>query len=175
MIRRPPRSTLSSSSAASDVYKRQVIEQGDELAARRGDPLIVGHAEAAVFLVADHPRAELAFRYLRRSVAAPVVHHDGFEIDVFLARERGETRAQQLLPVPGHHHDGDQLFMLTGSRPVRFPGAALIPCYIMSLEARNFPYDTGWRDFAPRTAEAQSRSGGDFQGAEDLHAFPPGD
>src|SRR5674536_180082 len=26
MIRRPPRSTLSSSSAASDVYKRQVIE-----------------------------------------------------------------------------------------------------------------------------------------------------
>eukprot|EP00658_Telonema_sp_P-2_P013650 TRINITY_DN15171_c0_g1_i3.p1 TRINITY_DN15171_c0_g1~~TRINITY_DN15171_c0_g1_i3.p1 ORF type:complete len:131 (-),score=26.73 TRINITY_DN15171_c0_g1_i3:93-485(-) len=28
MIRRPPRSTLSSSSAASDVYKRQVIYQG---------------------------------------------------------------------------------------------------------------------------------------------------
>src|SRR5665648_286138 len=27
MIRRPPRSTLSSSSAASDVYKRQVLEQ----------------------------------------------------------------------------------------------------------------------------------------------------
>eukprot|EP00658_Telonema_sp_P-2_P060903 TRINITY_DN49687_c0_g1_i7.p4 TRINITY_DN49687_c0_g1~~TRINITY_DN49687_c0_g1_i7.p4 ORF type:complete len:117 (+),score=20.00 TRINITY_DN49687_c0_g1_i7:106-456(+) len=27
MIRRPPRSTLSSSSAASDVYKRQVIKQ----------------------------------------------------------------------------------------------------------------------------------------------------
>src|SRR5665648_929009 len=28
MIRRPPRSTLSSSSAASDVYKRQVIDRG---------------------------------------------------------------------------------------------------------------------------------------------------
>eukprot|EP00658_Telonema_sp_P-2_P052467 TRINITY_DN4068_c0_g1_i1.p1 TRINITY_DN4068_c0_g1~~TRINITY_DN4068_c0_g1_i1.p1 ORF type:complete len:102 (+),score=17.97 TRINITY_DN4068_c0_g1_i1:118-423(+) len=27
MIRRPPRSTLSSSSAASDVYKRQVLKQ----------------------------------------------------------------------------------------------------------------------------------------------------
>eukprot|EP00658_Telonema_sp_P-2_P042319 TRINITY_DN30373_c0_g1_i1.p1 TRINITY_DN30373_c0_g1~~TRINITY_DN30373_c0_g1_i1.p1 ORF type:complete len:103 (+),score=31.11 TRINITY_DN30373_c0_g1_i1:111-419(+) len=27
MIRRPPRSTLSSSSAASDVYKRQVLER----------------------------------------------------------------------------------------------------------------------------------------------------
>eukprot|EP00658_Telonema_sp_P-2_P053919 TRINITY_DN4269_c0_g2_i5.p1 TRINITY_DN4269_c0_g2~~TRINITY_DN4269_c0_g2_i5.p1 ORF type:complete len:119 (+),score=18.22 TRINITY_DN4269_c0_g2_i5:140-496(+) len=29
MIRRPPRSTLSSSSAASDVYKRQLWEAGD--------------------------------------------------------------------------------------------------------------------------------------------------
>src|SRR5664280_3104368 len=31
MIRRPPRSTLSSSSAASDVYKRQVVEFTDAL------------------------------------------------------------------------------------------------------------------------------------------------
>ena len=30
MIRRPPRSTLSSSSAASDVYKRQVYEEDEE-------------------------------------------------------------------------------------------------------------------------------------------------
>src|SRR5664280_1727987 len=29
MIRRPPRSTLSSSSAASDVYKRQIFASGD--------------------------------------------------------------------------------------------------------------------------------------------------
>src|SRR5665648_1251483 len=29
MIRRPPRSTLSSSSAASDVYKRQILIYGD--------------------------------------------------------------------------------------------------------------------------------------------------
>src|SRR5665648_647666 len=40
MIRRPPRSTLSSSSAASDVYKRQ----GFKALARR---LCVGHAYAA--------------------------------------------------------------------------------------------------------------------------------
>src|SRR5664280_2450387 len=42
MIRRPPRSTLSSSSAASDVYKRQVkdVEQeiGRRLAAPAGTP-----------------------------------------------------------------------------------------------------------------------------------------
>eukprot|EP00656_Telonema_subtile_P004013 TRINITY_DN11824_c0_g1_i2.p1 TRINITY_DN11824_c0_g1~~TRINITY_DN11824_c0_g1_i2.p1 ORF type:complete len:105 (+),score=32.68 TRINITY_DN11824_c0_g1_i2:98-412(+) len=31
MIRRPPRSTLSSSSAASDVYKRQVVQENLDL------------------------------------------------------------------------------------------------------------------------------------------------
>src|SRR5664279_4568972 len=36
MMRRPPRATLSSSSAASDVYKRQGDQPGD--AARLGDP-----------------------------------------------------------------------------------------------------------------------------------------
>src|SRR5674536_278925 len=42
MIRRPPRSTLSSSSAASDVYKRQgVLDDADTLASQdmTGDPL----------------------------------------------------------------------------------------------------------------------------------------
>eukprot|EP00826_Nyctotherus_ovalis_P050187 TRINITY_DN612_c0_g2_i6.p1 TRINITY_DN612_c0_g2~~TRINITY_DN612_c0_g2_i6.p1 ORF type:complete len:148 (-),score=67.87 TRINITY_DN612_c0_g2_i6:152-574(-) len=33
MIRRPPRSTQSRSSAASDVYKRQVLEEGFEISA----------------------------------------------------------------------------------------------------------------------------------------------
>eukprot|EP00828_Plagiopyla_frontata_P044860 TRINITY_DN747_c0_g1_i9.p2 TRINITY_DN747_c0_g1~~TRINITY_DN747_c0_g1_i9.p2 ORF type:complete len:101 (-),score=28.53 TRINITY_DN747_c0_g1_i9:197-499(-) len=37
MIRRPPRSTLSSSSAASDVYKRQILEICQDLVP---DPLI---------------------------------------------------------------------------------------------------------------------------------------
>src|SRR5674536_398062 len=36
MIRRPPRSTLSSSSAASDVYKRQVVQHRGCLAGRGG-------------------------------------------------------------------------------------------------------------------------------------------
>src|SRR5674536_157844 len=34
MIRRPPRSTLSSSSAASDVYKRQVVHHVDQVVDR---------------------------------------------------------------------------------------------------------------------------------------------
>src|SRR5450759_5240127 len=178
-----------------------VIEQSDELAARHADPLVVGRAEAAVLLVANHPCAELAFGHVRRSVARPVVHHDGFEIDVLLARERDQTRAQQLLPVPVHHHHGDQLFMLTGASwhalggpgtdktasefPAKgagnplavlsVPGEALIPCYIMSLEVGNFSYDTGWRDPAPHTTEAQSPTGGDLQRVEDIHALPAGD
>src|SRR5450756_3103225 len=37
MIRRPPRSTQSRSSAASDVYKRQVLHVSQELVERRAD------------------------------------------------------------------------------------------------------------------------------------------
>ena len=49
MIRRPPRSTLDRSSAASDVYKRQLIERSGHgtAAQQRGceaDPLLVGEA-----------------------------------------------------------------------------------------------------------------------------------
>ena len=36
MIRRPPRSTLDRSSAASDVYKRQVVHHGGNDRSRRG-------------------------------------------------------------------------------------------------------------------------------------------
>ena len=36
MIRRPPRSTLDRSSAASDVYKRQIMEWNDTLAVDGG-------------------------------------------------------------------------------------------------------------------------------------------
>src|SRR5665648_1263537 len=39
MIRRPPRSTLSSSSAASDVYKRQVVLFEEALAELSGVPI----------------------------------------------------------------------------------------------------------------------------------------
>src|SRR5450756_183926 len=51
MIRRPPRSTQSRSSAASDVYKRQVVDHRDldrDLVDRTGGQLLVGHLEAAV-------------------------------------------------------------------------------------------------------------------------------
>src|SRR5664279_2056205 len=40
MIRRPPRSTLSSSSAASDVYKRQLLHRAADLVAEREDPVV---------------------------------------------------------------------------------------------------------------------------------------
>src|SRR5674536_214244 len=54
MIRRPPRSTLSSSSAASDVYKRQALEQ---VRNERGLP--VGQGPAQHVLEALGPRDRL--------------------------------------------------------------------------------------------------------------------
>ena len=45
MIRRPPRSTQSRSSAASDVYKRQLVLEVD---ARHDGAVEVRHAKAAV-------------------------------------------------------------------------------------------------------------------------------
>src|SRR5665648_830217 len=54
MIRRPPRSTLSSSSAASDVYKRQTVDTHFGRLARRfgwtqeEDPVKVEHAVGAL-------------------------------------------------------------------------------------------------------------------------------
>src|SRR5664280_3711783 len=84
MIRRPPRSTLSSSSAASDVYKRQgderdpeirrdvlrerppkeVEEVGHDLAHRRGREVheverAVARVAGMVIDVHDHPREEI--------------------------------------------------------------------------------------------------------------------
>ena len=58
---------------------RVVVQQRDELPARRGNALIVGGAEAAIPGVANHPRAEFLFRHLGRPVRRPVVDHDGFE------------------------------------------------------------------------------------------------
>ena len=102
-----------------------VIEQRDELAAGGGDSLVIGGAEAAVFAVADHPRAELPLRHFRRTVGRTVIHHDCFERHLRLPRQRREARAQQFLPVPIDHHHGDQSIMLAGaSEPRLFPQLA---------------------------------------------------
>eukprot|EP00656_Telonema_subtile_P053324 TRINITY_DN7695_c0_g1_i5.p1 TRINITY_DN7695_c0_g1~~TRINITY_DN7695_c0_g1_i5.p1 ORF type:complete len:150 (-),score=20.41 TRINITY_DN7695_c0_g1_i5:122-571(-) len=55
MIRRPPRSTLSSSSAASDVYKRQVSTQstGKQNSAERASGRGVGMSKIEVPLVTE--------------------------------------------------------------------------------------------------------------------------
>src|SRR5665648_1301835 len=78
MIRRPPRSTLSSSSAASDVYKRQVPDDRDRLGQEpeRDGPLdrlldaVAGLADAVGlgFLVGglDRPAAVVARDQLAR-------------------------------------------------------------------------------------------------------------
>src|SRR5450756_3236736 len=57
MIRRPPRSTQSRSSAASDVYKRQVVDRG-MLAADLGESSTASHLDllaVGVRVVLDYP------------------------------------------------------------------------------------------------------------------------
>src|SRR5665648_31962 len=66
MIRRPPRSTLSSSSAASDVYKRQEQDA-------RGDAFVLGHEAKKDVLGADvvvAQRERLAQRQLEHLLGA---------------------------------------------------------------------------------------------------------
>ena len=79
MIRRPPRSTLDRSSAASDVYKRQLQlvvgaygiavvsdKNPDEIVvARKGSPLIVGVGEGEVFVASDASALPVSYTHLR--------------------------------------------------------------------------------------------------------------
>eukprot|EP00656_Telonema_subtile_P050293 TRINITY_DN6478_c0_g1_i1.p1 TRINITY_DN6478_c0_g1~~TRINITY_DN6478_c0_g1_i1.p1 ORF type:complete len:275 (-),score=75.96 TRINITY_DN6478_c0_g1_i1:177-1001(-) len=66
MIRRPPRSTLSSSSAASDVYKRQVSTQS------------TGNRITNMSDTKDNRTAELASQLAARRYAAPGLAHPGY-------------------------------------------------------------------------------------------------
>eukprot|EP00658_Telonema_sp_P-2_P041215 TRINITY_DN29473_c0_g1_i1.p1 TRINITY_DN29473_c0_g1~~TRINITY_DN29473_c0_g1_i1.p1 ORF type:complete len:153 (-),score=33.95 TRINITY_DN29473_c0_g1_i1:212-670(-) len=63
MIRRPPRSTLSSSSAASDVYKRQLLGLGLE------DMLVGNGALEAAGIMVDNHVLRTAFENEQRSWA----------------------------------------------------------------------------------------------------------
>ena len=64
MIRRPPRSTLDRSSAASDVYKRQVVaNEAFFLALARAARLDV--ADAQVVLDADERPGPVSYTHLR--------------------------------------------------------------------------------------------------------------
>eukprot|EP00658_Telonema_sp_P-2_P018731 TRINITY_DN17337_c0_g1_i3.p1 TRINITY_DN17337_c0_g1~~TRINITY_DN17337_c0_g1_i3.p1 ORF type:complete len:184 (+),score=29.05 TRINITY_DN17337_c0_g1_i3:137-688(+) len=59
MIRRPPRSTLSSSSAASDVYKRQVVMKPNAIKVRRlGKDVIAGFAGSTADAITLFERLE---------------------------------------------------------------------------------------------------------------------
>src|SRR5680860_1918784 len=57
MIRRPPRSTQSRSSAASDVYKRQVVEdKPEDLKPRSPVVTVMGHVDHGKTSLLDHVR-----------------------------------------------------------------------------------------------------------------------
>ena len=62
MIRRPPRSTLDRSSAASDVYKRQLVQFAD-----------VGLADRAMQAAVEHDQGE-ALGFLRGEIPVSYTH-----------------------------------------------------------------------------------------------------
>src|SRR5450756_3117739 len=69
MIRRPPRSTQSRSSAASDVYKRQAyaLEYGEDMIEMHADALVAGERVVLVDdLIATGGTAEAAVKLLRQ-------------------------------------------------------------------------------------------------------------
>src|SRR5664279_6194661 len=68
MIRRPPRSTLSSSSAASDVYKRQIINGGS-----------FGH-DSADQVVGDEMHEHFAVEQGRAQTTELLHLHGGFDV-----------------------------------------------------------------------------------------------
>ena len=65
MIRRPPRSTLDRSSAASDVYKRQDERLGEELVELVGIVVDPRDQVARAVLVEERDRQRLQFREQR--------------------------------------------------------------------------------------------------------------
>src|SRR5664280_2541614 len=98
MIRRPPRSTLSSSSAASDVYKRQAFVKGSAwFWPKIGDALIAKHPWLVIacdscgtvvdFDLRVKPRDhDASIRVTLRDVRCPRCNGDGRPRIVALAR-----------------------------------------------------------------------------------------
>eukprot|EP00656_Telonema_subtile_P057325 TRINITY_DN93_c0_g1_i2.p1 TRINITY_DN93_c0_g1~~TRINITY_DN93_c0_g1_i2.p1 ORF type:complete len:217 (+),score=76.59 TRINITY_DN93_c0_g1_i2:70-720(+) len=90
MIRRPPRSTLSSSSAASDVYKRQVqqyfeknTEDGSADAAR--DEAYIGHISSEVFKLIEEVCTDVVSVYVEGEKKA-----EQPEVIVFFKKMEGD-------------------------------------------------------------------------------------
>src|SRR5664279_6505002 len=114
MIRRPPRSTLSSSSAASDVYKRQVLAPGvgraragdDASEARVREDIDPGERSLPLVLEDDDVLAAVT-----REAAEPVLHDE---------RRRLDRRLRPLVGWLLVRHDGDRM------RRLRFRAVQLL-------------------------------------------------
>src|SRR5664280_1478648 len=86
MIRRPPRSTLSSSSAASDVYKRQVPLRAGQVSL---DGQVLEDAERGHPVAAEHRRVGVLFQDYRL-----FPHLSALDNVAFGLRCRGASKAQ---------------------------------------------------------------------------------
>ena len=101
MIRRPPRSTLSSSSAASDVYKRQG-ERGGQKLCRKGPGSCLGTAIAGRHVQAQASRVGLP--NVQNTCTLPADGHNKVRGMLGKARCTGSGGGRRVAPRPAHRN-----------------------------------------------------------------------
>src|SRR5664280_464983 len=108
MIRRPPRSTLSSSSAASDVYKRQVMDSSGAAVAATGADAKVVHAPS---------QATIPLPTSRGVAKSPAIGLSGQHPATQLLVADGQVRHLGAEPVGGVAGVGLSRFSTSGRTP----------------------------------------------------------
>ena len=95
MILRPPRSTLDRSSAASDVYKRQVLDDADDL---EGDDVdvVVGAVDVDVDVDVVDDEDAVSYTYLR-------AHETVLDLVCRLLLEQKQTRPRHTMATMRHY------------------------------------------------------------------------
>src|SRR5450759_5431430 len=96
MIRRPPRSTPLYSSAASDVYKRQVRDNGAGI-----DPRHQSHLFEPGYRIESQPAHSFSGMGIRLSLMKDVITAQGGKLWVESQPGRGSTFHFTLIPVRG--------------------------------------------------------------------------
>eukprot|EP00656_Telonema_subtile_P055962 TRINITY_DN8832_c0_g1_i2.p1 TRINITY_DN8832_c0_g1~~TRINITY_DN8832_c0_g1_i2.p1 ORF type:complete len:581 (+),score=181.79 TRINITY_DN8832_c0_g1_i2:76-1818(+) len=113
MIRRPPRSTLSSSSAASDVYKRQVFDAKRLIGRRADDPTVKEDAKRWPFKIVAGPdgkaMVEVTFkgevkRMHPEEVSAMILAKIKQDAEAFIGHEVNDA----VITVPAYFNDAQR-------------------------------------------------------------------
>src|SRR5664279_373446 len=162
MIRRPPRSTLSSSSAASDVYKRQILFRETMAPNLRVQGIIKGSNGSGSLIADSHPSGQTrgliqlkggakeitlgggAVLQLMRTLPGGRINQgivevpkDGGISHAFMAYMQTSEQVVSMLAV-GTLFDGDRVVSAGGYMVQLLPEAARGPIMIMTERLRDF-------------------------------------